>query len=82
MQDAGVVAVAVADLDDHQIVPLEREPVVGTVTAVTGAGGIPGVHLVPQQRPRPELTCICAIVPAVATTRAPNRSASSPAANQ
>jgi hypothetical protein len=47
-----------------------------------GEGGMPGYTL-PQSNGRTAmLTCICAIVPAVATTRAPNRSASRPAANQ
>jgi hypothetical protein len=41
VQHGGVVAVGVTDLDDYEIVPLERDAVSGTVTAVTGDGGIP-----------------------------------------
>ena len=54
----------------------------GTVTAVTGDGGIPGYTLSQRNGRVAALRCIWAIVPAVATTRAPNRSANSPAANQ
>jgi hypothetical protein len=42
----------------------------------------PLVQLVQSRGRVATLPCICAIVPAVATTRAPNRSANSPAANQ
>ena len=55
----------------------------GTVTAVTGDGGINPVYSLSHSSGREAtLPCICVIVPAEATTRAPNRSASSPAANQ
>ena len=55
----------------------------GTVTAVTGDGGISPAYTLSHSSGRAAtLPCICAIVPAEATTRAPNRSASSPAANQ
>jgi hypothetical protein len=55
----------------------------GTVTAVTDEGGIiPGNILSQRDGRAARLLCICAIVPAVATTLAPNRSANNPAANQ
>jgi hypothetical protein len=54
----------------------------GTVTAVTGVGGMSAYSLSHRNGRAATLPCICAIVPALATTRAPNRSASSPAANQ
>jgi hypothetical protein len=82
VEDGRVVAVGVADLDDHEFVSLEREALSGTVTAVTGVGGIPAYTLSQSSGRMATLLCICAIVPAEATTRAPNRSASSPAVNQ
>ena len=51
VQDAGVGAVGVADLDDHQVVPLEREAVAGHRHGGDGRRRDPGVQLVPQQRP-------------------------------
>ena len=55
----------------------------GTVTAVTGDGGIqPGYSLSHSSGRVATEPCICAIVPSVATTRAPNRSANSPAAKK
>ncbi len=50
--------------------------------AVTGAGGMPEYTLSQSNDRVATAACICAIVPALATTRAPNRSANSPAANQ
>ena len=54
----------------------------GTATAVTGDGGIPAYTLSQRRGREATAPCICAMVPSVATTRAPNRSASNPAANQ
>jgi hypothetical protein len=54
----------------------------GTVTAVTGEGGMPGYTLSQTNGRAATLACIWLIVPAVATTRAPNRSATNPVANQ
>jgi hypothetical protein len=54
-----------------------------TVTAVTGDGGISPAYSLSHSSGRvATLPCICVIEPAEATTRDPNRSASSPAANQ
>ena len=83
VEDAGVVAVGVADLDDHEVVSFEREAVVWhRHCRDRRLGGIPRYTLSQSKGRAVTLACICAIVPAVATTRAPNRSASSPAANQ
>ena len=55
----------------------------GTVTAVTGEGGICRGHSLSQKLSRTKTwKCICLIVPAEAATWAPNRSANTPAVNQ
>jgi hypothetical protein len=51
----------------------------GTVTAVTEVSAMPSYTLSHSNGRAERLACICAIVPALATTRAPNRSASSAA---
>jgi hypothetical protein len=52
VQDGGVVAVGVADLDDHEVVSLEREAVVRRADGGDRRRRDPVVHLVPEQRPR------------------------------
>ncbi|WFR73345.1 hypothetical protein P9209_06395 [Prescottella defluvii] len=54
----------------------------GTVSAVTAVGGMFVYTLSHTTGRAATLACICAIVPGVATTRAPNRRASISAANQ
>ena len=51
VQDAGVVAVGVADLDDHEVVPFEREAVVRHRHRGDRRRRDARVHLVPEQRP-------------------------------
>ena len=76
-QDDGVVGIGVADLDDGQVVSLEGEAVTGDHHRGDRRWrDQPRVHLVPQQRTRDNLPCICVVVPAEATARGPNRSAS------
>jgi hypothetical protein len=57
--------------------PQDQPAEIVRVALDLGVEEVDGGALGPQTLP-----CICAIVPAEATTRAPNRSANSPAANQ
>ena len=82
VQDAVVVRVGVADLDDNQVVPFEREPVTGDRHRGDRRWRDSGYTLSQSTGRASMLTCIWVIEPAVAMTRAPNRSANSPAANQ
>jgi hypothetical protein len=79
VQDAGRLGVGVPDLDDDEIFALSVNQLSGAVTAVTGEGGMPGYTLSQTNGRAATLACIWLIVPAVATTRAPNRSANNPA---
>jgi hypothetical protein len=83
MKHAGIGAVRVANLDHREIVSFERETAGRDRHRRHGRRRDHPGNILSQRNGRAaRLPCICAMVPAVATTLAPNCSASNPAANQ